>query len=84
MGPVVARTKPAPLRPTYTPQCCVEMARNPAVPSIYWKHRKRMDEPKGFDSNRCARSSTYEIDGKHYCSLHAGQIALQILMTERG
>lgn len=75
----VRRIKPAVER-VVTPQCCVEIYRNPAVPNVYWKHRKRMDEPKGFDSNLCARSSAWVIDGKHYCGLHAGQVALSILI----
>lgn len=80
-GHTIARLKPSPVERIITPQCCVPMVRNPAVPSVYWKHRKHMDEPKGFDSNHCAHSSAYVIDGKHYCARHAGQIALSILLT---
>lgn len=79
----ISRLKPSPVERVTTPQCCVEMARNPAVPSVYWKHRHRRDDPKGFDVNRCAMSSAFEIDGKHYCARHAGMVALQILLSEK-
>ena len=79
-APTITRLRPEAPAPVETPQCCVEIYRNPAVPRVYWAHRQRMDEPKGFDSKRCARWATYEIDGGHYCSLHAGQLALALLL----
>lgn len=77
----IGRLKPAPVERIVTPQCSVTIARNPAVPSVYWAHRKRMDEPKGYCGDQCAHSSVYVIDGKHYCARHAGMIALGILLN---
>lgn len=82
-APKITQLKPSPVERVITPQCSVAMHRNPAVPSVYWKHRKRHDEPKGFDSNKCAHSSAYVIDGEHYCARHAGMVALRILMASK-
>lgn len=76
----IARLKPQIERIT-TPQCCVEVHLNPAVPETYYRHRRRRAEPKGYDIRLCSHSSAYEIDGAHYCARHAGMIALQILMA---
>lgn len=60
-------------RPVPAPMCQGEVALTPHLRQ--WR-RERMPADM---LERCTRSSTWEIDGKHYCALHAGQIALRIL-----
>lgn len=64
------------------PQCehSVIITRHEAVTG--WR-RKRYGE-RGTVVNKCQRSASVEIDGKHYCRPHAGQIALKILAGQSG
>lgn len=45
-----------------------------------WRSRRYGKD--GRDPMACIRLATVEIDGKHYCSLHGGEIALARLCEE--
>ncbi|MBA8881661.1 hypothetical protein [Phyllobacterium myrsinacearum] len=69
LKPVVI--KPAPVQ---TPQCCIEV---PAPGhNQTWRNRYRNKRPH-LDPDLCQHASTVKIDGKHYCTPHAGQLALK-------
>lgn len=53
------------------PMCC-NPASDDTVRLIDWRSRRY-----GAEASHCQRLARYEIDGKPYCSLHAGRIALQ-------
>lgn len=38
------------------------------------------NDPKGKPLPQCEHSSSYLIDGKHYCKRHAGDVALRKLV----
>lgn len=66
-----------------TGQCCHphdEVSLN----EHYRKHRReRMAKLNpSFDPTLCGRKAAYELDGKQYCSIHAGQRALEILIDK--
>lgn len=50
----------------------------------YVKRRRKKAEDKGFRSDLCQQQSSYEIDGRCYCTKHAGQMALEILVKGDG
>ena len=57
--------------PPPTPQCCVHIA--PPTHNKTWRQKRYGD--KG-DHTRCQRESVVAINGKHYCRMHGGFIAL--------
>lgn len=57
-----------------TPQCCAEV--EPPTHANMWRRDRYLKLRPTFDPDRCQRESTVEIDGKPYCRLHAGGIAL--------
>ncbi len=70
--------KPLVPKPDATPQCCVKV--DPPWRNSSWRKERYGGEEN--DYNRCQRNSTVQIDGKYYCRLHAGQVALSILLEE--
>lgn len=75
----IKRLRAAPLPPVKTPQCDAPFDPETwACPEV----RKARFKKRGLDPNRCGKSSTYVIGGKHYCGSHAGMKALEILCTE--
>lgn len=66
---------PLPERPFIEKRQCQAQPLDVSVPRLYgWRERRYGDKP--CDPQRCQRHAQYEIDGKGYCSLHAGKIAL--------
>jgi hypothetical protein len=61
-----------------TPQCCVPVA-PPTHAEMWRRDRYKKLRPK-FDADRCQRESILKIDGKCYCRIHAGQLALDLWM----
>ena len=52
-----------------------------SVPVKYnLNRREQRTGQAGWDMDLCQRNGTVEIDGKPYCRLHAGQIALDKLL----
>ena len=82
---IVQRIKPLRVQPVTTPQCCVKVT--DFTPQQwnkeYLKRRTKKCEDKGYDPKCCQQQASYEIDGKHYCTKHAGQIALNILTAPK-
>jgi hypothetical protein len=74
---MIASVKPQVIKPArvVTPQCCVEVD-PPTHCTSYRLDRYKRLRPH-FDPHRCQHESTVEIDGKHYCTAHAGKIALE-------
>lgn len=35
----------------------------------------------GSNDRQCSHSSSYNIEGKNYCAMHAGKVALKILLS---
>lgn len=69
-------TKPTVIKPlpVKTPQCCAVVTLPTAQAYLVERYKRLRPE---YDPNRCQKPSTVEIDGKHYCRSHAGQIALE-------
>ena len=68
--------KPKAIKPKIekSPQCCVVVEQSP---STEWRiERYRRTRPQ-YNPLCCQQPSTYEIDGKPYCTSHAGKIALE-------
>lgn len=75
------RVKPEPVR---TPQCCVKV--DPPQHNKDWRRvkpvRARYEKLRPhFDPGRCQLESTVAIDGKYYCTGHAGKIALGLWLS---
>ncbi len=70
--------KPPPHEYVPTPQCCVPVQ----APSYNSDWRAQRYKERGTDPKLCQRNSTVIIDGKPYCRLHAGQVALDILLMQ--
>lgn len=64
--------KPEPL---HTPQCTMPV--DPPTHATMWRRDRYKRLRPSFDPDRCQRESTIEIDGKPYCRLHAGGLALE-------
>jgi hypothetical protein len=45
--------------------------------------RQKRYETHGLRPECCQRLALYDIDGKRYCAIHAGKIALQYLFEEQ-
>ncbi|MCK5610467.1 hypothetical protein KAR91_51820 [Candidatus Pacearchaeota archaeon] len=63
-------------------QCSHEVALPRGKKSIYMKKWREEHYSHNADPKKCQRAGTYEIDGDLYCSLHAGQIALDYMTGE--
>lgn len=61
--------------PVSTPQCCVKV--KPPTHAPMWRRNRYESLRPSFDASLCQRESVVEIDGKHYCRIHAGQRALE-------
>ncbi len=60
------------------PQCSAKI--DDPIKRRGWRqqyYEKRTD----IDSTRCVRNSTIELNGRPYCRLHAGSIAIDILLA---
>jgi hypothetical protein len=76
------RLKPIRHAPVETPQCSVSFDES-VYGKSYLKRREQRCIDKGWDVEKCNKPSSYELDGKFYCTQHAGQVALRML-TESG
>lgn len=74
------RIKPLIPEPVVTPQCCVAFDETKWA-DHYLKRRAARCDAFGWNPALCTKPSSYEIEGKFYCTQHAGQIALK-MMTE--
>lgn len=76
---MIRALKAAPVKPArvVTPQCCTEVAT--PMHNTHW--RRDRYERTGNDPNRCQRESVVEINGKHYCRLHGGALALALWLN---
>lgn len=78
--PLVRRTRLA--RPD-TPQCqrpfVREVGANGYPLPSWFEQRDAKLVRRGFDPTLCGRSSSWIVNGIHYCGLHAGITALEIL-----
>jgi hypothetical protein len=64
-------------------QCCVPVAIS-TYGRAYISQRKANYERRGWDWANCGHTSSFIIDGKPYCKLHAGHRALEILIEDTG
>lgn len=73
---MIGAVKPVVVKPArvVTPQCSEIIPADTRF-EIWRKGRYQKLRPQ-FDPERCQRESTVQIDGRHYCSNHAGRIAL--------
>jgi len=62
-----------------TPQCCV-MVNDSSYSQYALARRHERLAQHNFEPGRCTRPSSYEIDGKSYCTAHAGKVALKKLI----
>jgi hypothetical protein len=60
--------------PVHTPQCCMKV--DPPTHANMWRRDRYKTLRPTFDPDLCQRESTVRIDGKPYCRIHAGGIAL--------
>jgi len=76
----VKRLKPV-VEAQVTPQCEV-----PLDSMGYAKHykddRAKLFEKRGLRTDLCMFRSTYRIEGKFYCTVHARRRALEILCSD--
>ena len=75
----IKRLVPLVPTPPVLPQCCVPV-KPPYVGQVDWRKRRYKD--KDTDPDKCQRSALFKIKGKPYCRVHAGQVALKILLEE--
>ncbi|HEV2155432.1 hypothetical protein [Bradyrhizobium sp.] len=67
------QTPPPPER-VITPQCTTVVPANTHFET--WRKGRYADLRPHTDPARCQRESVVEIDGKPYCTLHGGKVAL--------
>lgn len=69
-----------PRYPTAIPyrQCSVPVP--PPSHNPKWRQERYVKLYPNRDYDRCQRNSTVEIDGKPYCRLHGGSIALDYML----
>lgn len=74
--------RPRRLTANMTPQCSCEPE---AVgwSDAYIARRKKEMTAEGMDPLKCRRRATVEIDGTPYCMLHAGPIAVNLLLQTK-
>lgn len=68
--------------PQVSEQCCVPMDRS-QFSGIYRERIEKRAARKGMIPSLCFGYGRYEIDGKRYCSRHAGEKALEILLSQQ-
>ena len=78
----VKRIKPLVPKPVTTPQCCVKFDPK-QFQAHYLRRREERCAEHGLKIDQCTRPSSFRIDGKNYCTMHAGQVALRILTEEQ-
>lgn len=71
-----------PLKPVFvkperiaTPQCCIVVDAPPH--SKDWRLQRYAKMRPHFAPELCQHESSFQIDGKHYCKAHAGQIVMK-------
>ncbi len=64
-------------------QCSAYTGDQSGLNSPFWRNRVERCMKMGFDPRLCTRGAGIEIDGKPYCRLHAGAIAIDILLGRR-
>ena len=72
------------LKPKYVPpmiQCEAEVDLVNYSDS-YIKRRKKRCEKHGWNPHQCTHAASIDFDGKMYCHMHAGQVALADAMDE--
>lgn len=62
-----------------TPQCSTVIPANSHFEA--WRKDRYKKLRPDMDPERCQRESTVKIDGKPYCSNHAGKIALKLWLS---
>lgn len=65
--------------PVSTPQCCVEVT--PPTHAPHWRRDRYKITRPSFNPDRCQRESLLEYEGKNYCKIHAGQLALEMWLS---
>lgn len=76
----ITQIQPSRVPPT---QCSVTVYDMTSPPTqFYTEYRKGKAGKRGYDLERCQKSSKYLIDGEGYCAFHAGIKALEILMAQ--
>lgn len=73
---MITQIKPKVIKyePLHTPQCSADV--DPPTHANMWRRDRYKKLRPTFDPDKCQRESTIEIDGKPYCRLHAGGLAL--------
>lgn len=65
-------------------QCCAIPHENPSAPiprnNRMWQVQR--EKALGYVREKCQRSARYEVDGKSYCAMHAGKIALDFMLRQ--
>jgi len=81
MSPVIL--KPLAVKPirVETPQCCVEVT--PPTHAPHWRRDRYKKLRPDFSPDHCQRESVFEIEGRPYCRIHAGQRALDMWLAGR-
>jgi hypothetical protein len=72
----IGTVKPQIIKPArvVTPQCCVTV--EPPTHATMWRRDRYKRLRPHFNPDHCQHESTVEIDCDHYCTAHAGKIAL--------
>lgn len=78
----LARVKPIRPAPVVTPQCCVSFD-GKMFQKHYLERRSKRCAAMGWNPAKCTKPSSYKIDGNHYCTQHAGQLAIKILLEDK-
>lgn len=75
--PTIKPLKPVRLKPARvaTPQCDAPVKAPTHHPA--WRQQRYSVLRPQWDVNKCQLESAFKIDGKNYCSGHAGRVALR-------
>lgn len=73
---MISQIKPKIIKPDpiITPQCSAAV--DPPTKASMWRRDRYKKLRPTFDPDRCQRESSIEINGKPYCRIHAGGLAL--------
>lgn len=77
----IARLKPFVVKPepVKTPQCSVVVPANSHFDE--WRKGRYQQLRPHMKPEQCQRESVVQIDGKHYCRIHAGKLALDLWLS---
>ena len=77
---IVKQLRPPVITPPLVP-CEGKLKSYPYINEEY-KERRALSLRQTENYHLCGRRSTYIVDGKHYCKVHAGHAALKYLLKQ--